>query len=137
MTLVITKGEGFRHRQRLGNAGGLDQQVIKAAIPGQLANLFEQVFAKRATDAAVTHLDQFFFGTIQADITLNLTAVDVDFTHVVDDHRHPKVVAVTQNVVQQGAFSGTEKAGEYGNGETVGHQVFLIRSGQSNELIML
>ncbi|MNS80542.1 hypothetical protein D3C72_1142230 [compost metagenome] len=44
LAVFIAKGEGFRHRQRFGNAGGFDQQIVEAALPGELAHFLEQVF---------------------------------------------------------------------------------------------
>ncbi|MCY1411554.1 hypothetical protein D9M71_269420 [compost metagenome] len=119
--LLITKGEGLGYRQRLGDAGGLNQQVIETPLTGQAGDLFEQVFTQGAADATVAHLHQLLFGTVEADVALDLTGIDVDFTHVVDDHRDPQVVAVFQHVIEQRAFAGTQKAGEHGDGKTVGH----------------
>ncbi|MNG11071.1 hypothetical protein D3C84_945760 [compost metagenome] len=131
MPFFITEGEGFRHGQRFGDAGGLDQQVIKTTIPGKFADFFEQVFAQGAADAAVAHFHEFFFGAVQGDITLNFAAIDVDFAHVVDDHGDSQVVAVTQHVVEQRAFAGAEKARQNGHGETIGHQVVLTGDARS------
>ncbi|MNI54702.1 hypothetical protein D3C73_1096050 [compost metagenome] len=72
-----------------------------------MADFLEQVLAQRAADAAVAHFHEFFFGAVQGDITLDFAAIDVDFAHIVDDHRHPQVFAVTQDVVEQRAFAST------------------------------
>ena len=127
----IAESEGFRHGQRFGNAGGFDQQVIETTFLGEFADFFEQVFAQGAADAAVAHFHEFFFSAIQADIALNLAAIDVDFAHVVDDHRDPQAFAVTQYVIKQCAFSGAKKARQDGHGETIGHQVFLTADARS------
>jgi hypothetical protein len=51
------KGKGHRNRQRLGDAGRLDQQVVEATCCGQAPNLLEQIVAQGAADAAVGHFD--------------------------------------------------------------------------------
>ncbi|MCY1421814.1 hypothetical protein D9M71_374790 [compost metagenome] len=60
---------------------------------------------------------------------MHLAGIDVDFTHVVDDHCHPQVLAVAQDMVEQGAFAGTQKAGKHGDGKAVGHGQILIGAG--------
>jgi len=119
LALLVAEGEGFGHWQRFGNPGGLDQQVVEAALTGELADFLEQVFAQGAADAAVAHLHQLFLGAIEADAALHLVAVDVDLAHVVDDHRDAAAFAILQDVVEQGALAGTEEAGQDGNGEAV------------------
>ncbi len=119
LALFIAEGEGLGHRQRFGNTGGLDQQVVEAALASELADFFEQVFAQGAADAAIAHLHQLLFGAIEADAALHLVAVDVDLAHVVDDHSHAAAVAVLQDVVEQGALAGAEEAGQDGYREAV------------------
>ena len=114
--LLIAEGEGLGHRQRLADAGGLDQQVVEAAVAGQPRHFLQQVFAQGAADAAVAHLHQLLVGTVEADVALHFAAVDVDFTHVVDDQRHAQAVAVLQHMVEQGALAGAEKTGQHGDG---------------------
>ena len=115
-SLLIAEGEGLGHRQRLADAGGLDQQVVEAAVAGQAADLVEQVFAQGAADAAVAHFHQLLFGAVEADVLLDGGTVDVDLAHVVDDHRDLAAFAVLQHMVEQGALAGAEKAGQHGNG---------------------
>ncbi len=112
---LVAEGEGLGHRHRFGNPGGLDQQVVEAAFPGETADLFQQVFAQGAADTAVAHLHQAFFSAVQADIALDLAAIDIDFAHIVDDHRNPSVLAVLQHMVEQRALAGAEKAGQHGD----------------------
>jgi hypothetical protein len=89
---------------------------------GKSADLLQKVFAQGATDAAIAHLNKLFFCAIEADIPLHLAAVDIDVTHVIDDNGDPKILTITQNVVQQRAFACAKKAGQDGNGKTV-HEV--------------
>jgi hypothetical protein len=65
--LFIAESEGLGHRQRFGNTGGLDQQIVEAALAGELADFFEQVFAQGAADAAIAHLHQLLFGAIEVE----------------------------------------------------------------------
>ena len=37
---LVGKGEGLRHRERLGNPGGLDQEVVEAPFLREAAHLF-------------------------------------------------------------------------------------------------
>src|SRR5690606_8998647 len=86
---------------------------------GQTANFLEQILAQGAADAAVAHLHQLFLGAVEADAALHLAAIDVDLAHVVDDHRDAAVLAVLQDMVEQGALAGAEEAGQYGNGKAL------------------
>ncbi|MCY1431121.1 hypothetical protein D9M71_470830 [compost metagenome] len=120
-TQLVTESEGLSHWQWLRDTGGFDQQIIETSLFGQPCNLLKQVFAQRAANAAVAHLDQFLLSAVEADIALHLTGIDVDFTHIVDDYRHPQVVAVAQHMVEQRALAGAQKAGQHGDGKTIGH----------------
>ncbi|KAI3485014.1 hypothetical protein L1887_51789 [Cichorium endivia] len=84
-------------------------------------DLFQQVLAQGAADAAVAHFHQFFFGAIEADVALHLGGVDIDHAHVVDDYRDPQVVAIAQHMVEHRALAGTKEAGQHGYGKTIGH----------------
>jgi hypothetical protein len=55
LAFFASEVEGGGHRQRLADAGGLDQQIVEAAFRGQALDLQQQVFAQRAADAAVAH----------------------------------------------------------------------------------
>ncbi|MNF83005.1 hypothetical protein D3C84_653180 [compost metagenome] len=123
LALLVAEGEGLGHRQRLGDAGRLDQQVVEAPLAGQAGDLLEQVLAQGAADAAVAHLHQLFLAALEADALLNGAGIDVDLAHVVDDHRHPEACAVLQHVVEQGALAGAEKAGQHGDGKTGVHRL--------------
>src|SRR3990167_8128540 len=129
LAVFTTEGEGFRHRQWLGNTRRLDQQVIETPVTGQTPDLLQQVLTQGAADAAVAHFHQLFFAAVEADIALHFAAIDVDFTHVIDDYRDLEAFAVTQNVIEHGAFAGTEKAGEHGDGKTSRHGPFLFEWG--------
>ncbi|MCW0417758.1 hypothetical protein NB689_003512 [Xanthomonas sacchari] len=114
----VAHGEGRRHRHRLGNAGGFDQQVVVAPALGQALHLLAQVVAQGAADAAVAELDQGLFGATERGAAVaDQRRVDVDLAHVVDDHRHPAPIAVVQHAVEQGGLAGAQEAGQHGDGE--------------------
>ena len=122
VAVLISEIKGGGHRQRLGNAGGFDQQIIKAAFLRQLAHLIQQVAAQCAADAAIRHLDQLFLGPRKLRSLADQVGVDVHLGHVVDDHRHPPPLAVVQDVVQKGGLARAQKAGKDGDGKAaVGH----------------
>ena len=84
----IHKTEGLGHRYGFRNPCAFNQQVIKTFFFGQAFYLQHQVFAQGATDAAIAHFHQFFFGAGKGLFFLDQTGIDVDLTHVVDNHGH-------------------------------------------------
>jgi anti-sigma regulatory factor (Ser/Thr protein kinase) len=42
------------------------------------------------------------------------------------DYRDPQIVSITQDVVEQRAFTSTQKSRQYGYGKAVGHRYILI-----------
>src|SRR5690606_27537475 len=84
----------------------------------------QQVFAQRAANAAIAHLDQLLLGARQTRAAFaNQRGIDIDLRHVVDDDGDAPAFAVVEQMIEQGSLAGTEKAGQDGNGETV--HVFL------------
>lgn len=108
--MLVAKGEGGRDRQRLGDAGTLDHQIVEAAPSGERAHLLQQIVAKRAADAAIGHLDQAFLGAGQRRFAApHEVGVNVDLRHVVDDDGDTPALAVRKDVVQQGGLPCSEK----------------------------
>jgi hypothetical protein len=120
--------ERGRHRHRLGDAAGLDEDGVEATAAGQLAHGVEQVLAQGAADAAVGQLHQLLLGAIQAALAGDEGGVDVDLAHVVDDHRDLATLPVAQHVVEQRGLACSEEAGEHGDGDTGGgsHRLMII-----------
>jgi hypothetical protein len=78
---VFVDEEGLGHRAGIGQAGGLDDDGVEAALAlHQPRQHPDQVAAHRAADAAVVHLEDFFVG---AD---DQVVVDADLAELVDDH---------------------------------------------------
>ena len=108
------------NRQRLGDAGAFDQEVIEPPFLRERPDFGQKVVPQRAADAAIGHLHQAFVGAREVGAALtDQGGVDVHLTHVVDDHGDASSLAVVENVVQQRGLAGTEEAGKDGDGETV------------------
>ena len=60
--MLVGEREGRGDRQRLGNAGRFDQEVVEPAFGGEAPHFRQQILAQRAADAAVGEFDQRFGG---------------------------------------------------------------------------
>ena len=108
---VLVDEEGLRHRRRIGEAGGLDDDGVELALAAhQALDDADQVAAHGAADAAVVHLEHFLVG---ADDQL---VVDADLAELVDDHGVFLAVRLGQDAVEQGGLAGAEIAGQHGDG---------------------
>ncbi len=111
--VFIGEGKRLGDGKRFGDAGAFDDEDIEAVGARQGGHFLEQVFAERATDAAIRHFHELFLGAIELRATpFHQCRIDVDLAHVIDDERHPQTVAVVENVVKQGGLAGAEKAGK-------------------------
>ena len=117
-TVLVLEGEGLRYRQGLGDARRLYKQIVKATFPCETGNFFEQVFAQRAADTAVGHLDELFVYLTQIHPAGDQLGVDVDLAHVVDDHRNATTLAIGQHLIEQRGLSSPEEAGQHSDGKT-------------------
>ena len=126
--LFIGEGEGLGHRQRLGDAGALHEQIVEAALPGEVRHLLEEILPERAADTAVGELHQFLFGAGEPrcgrtpraagdQLGVDQLGVDVDLAHVVDDDRHPAALAVGKDMVQERGLAGPQKARQNRHGQ--------------------
>ena len=121
---VLVDEEGLRHRRRVGQAGGLDDDGVELALaPHQALDDADQVAAHGAADAAVVHLEHFLVG---ADDQL---VVDADLAELVDDHGVFLAVRLGQDAVEQGGLAGAEIAGQHGDGELFGLSLFGRHNG--------
>ena len=111
--LLVDERERLGHRHRLRDPRRLDQQVVEPAAAGQLGDLFQQVFAQRAADAAVLHLHELLLGAVQRGAAVSdQRSVDVHRAHVVDDHRDPQALAVVEDVLEQRRLAGSQETGQ-------------------------
>jgi hypothetical protein len=81
--------EGLGHRQRLGDAGALDEHVVEPPLECEGSELREEVLAKGAADAAVAQLHHTLAAS-GCNPALGIfrpppdeCCVDVNFRHVV------------------------------------------------------
>ena len=108
--------KSLRHRAGVGQAGGLDHHALKikqalTLFGGQQLQRFAQVFAYRAADAAIVHLDDVLVGVVHQNFV-----VDVFFTELVFNHGNFLSMRLCQHTLEQSGFAGTQKAGQDGDG---------------------
>ena len=103
----ITAKEGHRHGQGIGQARGFHHQVVDRIRPIENAiHGFEQFAVDGATDAAVAQLHHVLAGGHHQVV------VDADFAELVDEHGGFQPLLIAEDVVEQGGFAGSQKAGE-------------------------
>ncbi len=118
LSFLIFEGECLGNGHWLADSRRLDQQVVEAIFFGQPFNFDQQIFAKRAADTSVGHLNELLFGSRKLGVAItNQCSVNVDFAHVVDDNRNLKPLAIRQNVVQKRSLASSQKAAEHGHRE--------------------
>jgi hypothetical protein len=103
--------EGLRDRAGIGDAGGLDEQVIEAARLMSCLHAFDEILAHGAAEAAVAELEHFVVGLFDE------RAVDADLADFIDDDGEFVAVLLLEDVVEQRGFPGAEEAGEDGDGD--------------------
>ena len=78
---------------------------------------FWLIIALGSTSALFFLANADFVGAAQLRLAADQRGVNVDFAHVVDDHRHAQPLAVVEDVVEQGGFPRAEKTGKNGDGQ--------------------
>ena len=101
----------LRHRPRIGDARGFDEQVVEAALFQKVLHTLHQILPHRAAQAAVAHLQHFVLGAFDQ------RAIDADLADFIDDDGKLVAVLLLEDVVEQRGFPGAEKAGEDGDGD--------------------
>ena len=113
---VLVDEEGLRHRRRIGEPRGLDDDGVELALAlHQAVHDAHEVAAHGAADAAIVHLEHFFVGADDQII------VDADLAEFVDDDGVFLAVVFRQDAVQQCGLAGAEIARQHG------HRNFLRR----------
>jgi len=122
--VFVGEAESGSYGHGFGDAGGFNEEVIVAVFCRQQGYLFEEVFTQGAADTAVGHLNQFFVGT-------NESGVDVDLAHVVDDDRNFEPFTIVEDVIEEGGFACSKKAGKNGDGKSfsIAHSLSLLHEG--------
>ena len=87
---IHLKCEGLSHLLRLTDASGFDDDGINFASDRHLGQLDQKVFPQCTTDATVVH---FHHGLLILDEfgVLNQGSINVECSHVIDQHGHYKV----------------------------------------------
>ena len=126
LPVLVLEGERRGHRHRLTDPGGLDREVVEPTHPGESIDLDHQVFAQRAADASIEHLDHLLVCSRQfSPAVSNERGIDVHFGHIVHDHRDLETLTV-QYVVEEGGLTCAEKAGKDGDGRWVSRHGVLL-----------
>ena len=102
--------EGLRDGPGIGDAGGLDEQIIEAALLEEILHALDQVLAHGAAEAAVVHLHDFLllvFSTSMPSMPILPTSLTMIGELV--------AVLLLEDVVEERGFSGAEEAGEDGD----------------------
>ena len=107
-TILASVGEGGGDRHRFADPGGLDHEVVEAALCREAGDLDDEILSQGAADAAVGHLDELFVGAQDVGAAQQ-HRVDVDLAHVVDDHGDPQLVAVGEHVAEQAGLARAEE----------------------------
>ena len=114
---VLVDEEGLRHRRRIGEPRGLDDDGVELALAfHQPVEDAHEVAAHGAADAAIVHLEHFFVG---AD---DEVVVDADLAEFVDDDGVFLAVVFRQDAVEQRGLAGAEIARQHGHGNFLGRQ---------------
>ena len=121
---VLVDEEGLRHRRRIGEARGLDDDGVELALAlHQPVHDAHEVAAHGAADAAIVHLEHFFVG---AD---DEVVVDADLAEFVDDDGVFLAVVFRQDAVEQRGLAGAEIARQHGHGNFLGRKFWHNSSG--------
>ena len=115
---VLVDEEGLRHRGRIGQARGLDDDGVELALAlHQAVEDADEVAAHGAADAAIVHLEHFLVG---AD---DEVVVDADLAEFVDDDGVFLAVVFRQDAVEQRGLAGAEIARQHGHWNFLGRRI--------------
>ena len=114
---VLVDEEGLRHRGRVRQSRGLDDDGVELALAlHQAVEDADEVAAHGAADAAIVHLEHFFVG---AD---DEVVVDADLAEFVDDDGVFLAVVFRQDAVEQRGLAGAEIARQHGHWNFLGRR---------------
>ena len=110
------EGRDVRDRGRIGDAAGLDEDLVRAPAPVQQAvDRAHQIVAHGAADAAVGE------GEGVPAVRRDEVAVDVQLSEIVDQHRVAHTVGAREDAVQQGGLPRAQESAEDGHRDPGGH----------------
>ena len=118
--VFVLKGECLGHGNGFGDAGGFDEQVVKAAFLCQTGDFFQQVVTEGAANTAVGHLNEFFLSATQFSTTLlDECSVNVHLTHVVHNDSDSSAFTVVEDLIQERGFASAEESGKDGHWKAI------------------
>ena len=109
--------EGVDQRLRQGEAGGLDDDVVKLAVARQqLFHRRDEVVGDGAADAAIGQLDDVVLRAGFGAAAAQDVAIDAEIAELVDDQRDALALGLGEHVADQRGLAGAEEAGDDGGG---------------------
>ena len=131
-SVLVPEVEGLGDRQRLADAGRLDEQVVEAPLVASRRTSTSRSSRRVQQMQPLVISTSFSSVRVRAAALANELGVDVDLAHVVDDDGDAPALAVVEHAVEQRGLAGAEKAGEHGDGKAgIGHGTSLIVVGAS------
>ena len=107
---LVVHEEGLDHRRGIREAGGLDEDAIKAvAALEQVSEDADEIASDGAAQAPVVHLEHFFIAAEHERL------IDADLAKLILDHRDALTVIFGQDAIEQGGFSRSEKTSQNGD----------------------
>ncbi len=109
---VVIHEEGLRDRNRVGKAGGFDDDGVETGRAAHQAfHHADQVAAHGAADAAIVHFVDFF---VRLD---DQVVVDADLAEFIDDDGITLAVVLGQDAVEKGGLARTQITRQDGHGD--------------------
>ena len=110
--------EGADQRLRQSEAGGLDDDVVRALLAlEQLLHGGDELVGDGAADAAVGELDHVLLAAGFVAAAGEDFVVDAEIAELVDDERDALAPGVRKEVPDQRGLAGAEEAGDDGDGD--------------------
>ena len=113
--LLTDVGDGLGNRNRLTDAGSLNDDVIILLCLGQLAKLVGKVVSQSAANAAICQRYKVAVLLCDDAALLNEVGVYVDLADIVDDDGGADAFVICKNVIQKSRLAGTEVTGDQGD----------------------
>ena len=124
---LVVRKKCLHDRSRIGESSRLDEDVVELlATLHEVAENPDQIPAHRAANAPVVHLKNLL---VRIDHQL---VINPDFAEFILNHGNPQAVLLGEDPVEERGLSGSEKAGEDGDGCLVHFAVlsFLLQGSE-------
>ena len=113
--LLADVRDRLRDRNRLTDAGCLDDNIIEIAGLREISELCGQIISQCAADAAVRERDQVAVLLCHNAALCDQIRIYVDFADIVDDHGCADPFVIAQDMVQQSCLACAEIPRDQGN----------------------